>query len=345
MISVIIPIYNSEQFLEQCLLSLANQTNKNFFAYLIDDGSTDGSSQIAKQFEKDYPKLFKYIWQENKGSGAARNNGLAQVDTEYLCFLDSDDFFGPRFIENVYKKIEEFGDFDIGLTPASIFDMRFNNYWDFFDADILDDIYKDQKVTNVKKNPELFSVEANFPRAIWRTEFLRKNDFKFEEIRWEDVEPHFTLFHAAEKIAFLEIDGGLYYRTNSGCGQVTSDTGKNRLDMIHVYSLALEKGKKNNWSDGEYVHFLRTMVLYTLWTFNVIGDDYRKAYVKGMSVVYRKVKLKYFFQYRKLPMPYRPYNKRFLIALCTRSILLKRIFYKKKTMDLFHKVWRKVFRR
>lgn len=91
-VSVIIPIYNVEKYLRQNLESVAKQTLKEIEVIMVDDGSTDSSAEIAKEFaEKD--SRFIYVLQENGGAGAARNNGLSRAKGKYLSFLDSDDFF------------------------------------------------------------------------------------------------------------------------------------------------------------------------------------------------------------------------------------------------------------
>lgn len=339
-ISVVVPIYKVEKFLPDCLDSLVSQSRHDFEVFMIDDGSPDKSGEIAKKYAKKHAN-FHYFYQNNEGLGGARNAGLSLVNSDYVVFIDSDDFVGPKYIENINKKIDELGDFDIGLTMPAVYDTQTDNYWDYMDADIIEDIFKNDKITNSKKSPAVFSIEANFPRCVWSVKFLRNNNFAFEKhIKWEDIEPHFTLFHAAEKIAYLDFDGGYYYRINSGGGQITSLTGAGRLDMIHVFDSALSKA--DNWSNYEYVHFLRVMVIYSMWTLNVIDEEYRKAFVKGISKVFKKIKLKHYFEYRKLQMPYRPYNKRFVISLILRSSLLRGLFYKRKTTDRLHKLWKKV---
>ena len=91
LLTVIIPIYNVENYLRQCLDSLVKQTNIQFNAILVNDGSVDTSGSIAKEYCEKYKDMFSYIEQENKGQGAARNLGLKNVHTPYVTFLDSDD--------------------------------------------------------------------------------------------------------------------------------------------------------------------------------------------------------------------------------------------------------------
>ena len=102
-VSVILPVYNVSEYLRQCMDSIVGQTLKDIEIICVDDGSTDDSLEILKEYEaKD--KRVKVIEQKNAGAGAARNNGLAIATGEYLSFLDSDDFFEPDMLEKAYEK-------------------------------------------------------------------------------------------------------------------------------------------------------------------------------------------------------------------------------------------------
>lgn len=97
-ISVIVPVYNSERFLQRCLDSILNQTFSDFELILIDDGSTDSSGKICDDFKcKD--KRIIVCHQDNQGSAVARNNAIAMAKGEYLAFVDSDDYIHPRYLE------------------------------------------------------------------------------------------------------------------------------------------------------------------------------------------------------------------------------------------------------
>ena len=106
LVSVIVPVYNVEKYLRQCLDSIVGQTLKDIEIICVDDGSTDSSRQILEEYEKK-DKRIKIISQMNKGAGAARNNGLSVAQGKYLSFLDSDDFFESDMLESAYKKAEE----------------------------------------------------------------------------------------------------------------------------------------------------------------------------------------------------------------------------------------------
>lgn len=98
LLTVIIPIYNVENFLRQCLDSLVMQTDTHFNVILVNDGSVDTSGSIAKEYSEKYTELFSYYEQENKGLGAARNLGLKYVHTPYVTFLENGCLLDPSVI-------------------------------------------------------------------------------------------------------------------------------------------------------------------------------------------------------------------------------------------------------
>lgn len=104
-ISIIIPVYNVEQYLPQCIESVINQTYQNFELLLIDDGSTDLSGIICDRYARNDPRL-KVYHQRNQGASAARNLGIDQAQTEWICFIDSDDYVGENHISSFF----DFGD-------------------------------------------------------------------------------------------------------------------------------------------------------------------------------------------------------------------------------------------
>ena len=105
-VSVILPVYNVSSYLRQCLDSIVNQTLKDIEIICVDDGSTDDSPEILKEYEEK-DKRIKVYYRENAGAGAERNFGIQKASGKYLSFLDSDDFFEPDMLEEAYKKAEE----------------------------------------------------------------------------------------------------------------------------------------------------------------------------------------------------------------------------------------------
>lgn len=108
MVTVIVPVYNVRDYLQQCLQSIAAQTYAQLEVIVVDDGSTDGSGALADQWaERD--ARFRVVHQENAGLSAARNTALNLVSGHYITFVDSDDFIAPQFVESLLHVIEESG--------------------------------------------------------------------------------------------------------------------------------------------------------------------------------------------------------------------------------------------
>lgn len=103
-VSVIIPVYNAEQYLAQCLDGVVNQTLGELEIILVNDGSTDGSQRLMRKYQKRDARI-QIVDQENQGPAMARNAGLRLAKGEYLAFLDADDFFAPEMLETLLSLI------------------------------------------------------------------------------------------------------------------------------------------------------------------------------------------------------------------------------------------------
>ena len=104
--SFIVPVYNTEKYLNKCLDSILNQTYKNFEVIIINDGSPDNSINIIKDYQARYNNII-VIDEENGGLSVARNNGIKAATGNYLIFVDSDDYVELDLLENIEKEIED----------------------------------------------------------------------------------------------------------------------------------------------------------------------------------------------------------------------------------------------
>lgn len=120
-VSVIVPVFNAEAYLQACLTSIIGQTLKEIEIICVDDGSVDGSHSILERFSEQDNRI-QIIKQANLGAGAARNAGLSVAKGEYLSFLDSDDLFSPSMLEEVYAAATSSENADVILFCAECFD-------------------------------------------------------------------------------------------------------------------------------------------------------------------------------------------------------------------------------
>ena len=102
-VSVIVPVYNVEDYIERCMESLINQTLKDIEIIVVNDGSTDKSETKIKKYLDKYPDKIKYFVKENGGLSDARNYGMQYATGEYIAFLDSDDYVDITLYEKMYK--------------------------------------------------------------------------------------------------------------------------------------------------------------------------------------------------------------------------------------------------
>lgn len=196
--SVIIPIYNVEEYLEECLLSVVHQTLEGLQVIMIDDGSQDGSSQIAREFADKYDN-FEYIRQENGGLGNARNTGVKYARGKYLVFLDSDDIVPDDAYERMYLAAERNqSDFVIGHVTR--FDSKketVSKQHEFVFQKYLDK-------THIIENADLIYDTTAWNKLI-RKDFWDKYNFVFpEKMLYEDIPVTIPMHYLADNVTMLQ---------------------------------------------------------------------------------------------------------------------------------------------
>jgi len=108
-VAIIVPVYNVEPYLRQCLDSIVAQTYCNIKVYLVNDGSTDGSGTILDDYVNSWPDMFFLITQENQGLSAARNAALGAINADYVTFIDPDDYVHPTYVERLLETARQTG--------------------------------------------------------------------------------------------------------------------------------------------------------------------------------------------------------------------------------------------
>lgn len=127
LVSILIPVYNTEKYVADAIESALNQTYKNIEIIIVDDGSTDKSWEIIESYRKKYPNIIKTYQQENKGAGAARNKAALNANGIYLQFLDSDDLLLPIAIEKKLDFKIKFDDYTVIFSNIASFNEQDKN--------------------------------------------------------------------------------------------------------------------------------------------------------------------------------------------------------------------------
>ena len=180
LLSVIVPVYNTEKYLRACLDSILAQTCQSFEIIIINDGSTDGSGDILKEYENKYIDKVKVIYQENSGIGYTRNRGIEEANGKYITFIDSDDTIEPTFCERLCLQAEKYN-----------LDMVVSDYYEVNENTGKKSIFKvsDFNITNLKESPYLlFNINSSPWNKIYKREMLINANIRFPEtLKYEDV--------------------------------------------------------------------------------------------------------------------------------------------------------------
>lgn len=195
-ISVIIPVYNVEKYLRECLDSVLSQTLKEIEIICVDDGSTDCSYDILKEYGKKYRNII-VLHQENQGSGPARNKGMEQAVGKYFCFMDADDYYVQRqALEKLFTVAEENNVLVCGGNMIAVSDDEKKREKDWFS----------------KKERKSFKDDGciyGYTRYIFRSEIILKNHITFPRYRrYQD--PPFLLNAMVHAQEFYSVDEVIY---------------------------------------------------------------------------------------------------------------------------------------
>ena len=189
-VSVIVPVYNVEKYVEKCLKSLVNQTMQEIEIIVVDDGSKDGSKSIVDNYIKKYPDKIKYLYKENGGLSSARNFGIPYANGEYIAFLDSDDYVEPTMYEEMYNLAKK--------EDADMVECDF--IWEYPNKQKYDYgvVYNGKKEAIEKAR--VVAWNKLIKREIIESE---KIEFPFG-LRYEDVEFFYKLVPSLNKISFMK---------------------------------------------------------------------------------------------------------------------------------------------
>lgn len=180
-ISVIIPVYNAEKYLPQCLESILGQTYRNIEVICVDDGSTDSSKNILEEYALKDDRLL-VLYQKNQYAGVARNHGMEIAKGKYLLFLDADDFFDPMLCEKAYVAAQKY-EADLVLFSAKRFDEKTRDYLDSPWYLVTSMIPKKDCFSRSDFNGDILSLTFLGPwNKLFRRSFVEKHDLTFQSL-------------------------------------------------------------------------------------------------------------------------------------------------------------------
>ncbi len=228
LISIIIPVYNTEKYLRRCIDSILNQTYKFIQLILIDDGSSDECGKICDEYQiKD--KRIKVIHQENYGQAAARNRGLDAADGDFIAFVDSDDYIEADMMEYLLNNLIEY---KADIAVCGIRKVNLNgNTAGYFNENLKDFFVFD---TYLAMEKLIDNNIMNF--SVWDKLYKSKlfEDLWFKEgIIFEDMQLIYQLLDKAEKIVYSAAPKYNYVLSDNS--SLRQDFNLNKMNAVYVY--------------------------------------------------------------------------------------------------------------
>ena len=308
-VSVIIPVYNTEDYLKECIVSLVNQTLREIEILIVNDGSTDSSLEIMKEFKNKYPNIIKIFDKVNGGQASARNYALPFAQGEYLGFVDSDDWVDSTMYEEMYEKAEK-EDADIVI------------------CDMVDH-FPDRTVCYPSSRFEnKFKVTPSACNKLFKRSLVKEDVFPVG-LWYEDFE--FTTMQLMKTDCISVIHKGLYHCHCREVSTMYNNNSEKNQDILVVLEHLVEYVEKNGWYEKyknvlEYLyidHVLITSINRVQKQTNekkkIVINNLRKEVLKKYNSFYKDD------AFREMP------KKRQIIALlnayglCSMSMMLLKI--------------------
>lgn len=273
-ISVVVPVYNVEKYLEKCLKSIIKQSLKEIEIIIVNDGTKDNSAVIIDKYKKKYPKLIRSFKKKNGGLSSARNYGINRAKGDYIICIDSDDYIKPDMLKTMYNKaIKD----DLDVVVANVF--------------IKSETQEYEIKANLKySNDVLRNYLISYPMATIRLvkkELYLNNQFK-EGILYEDLELLPSLLLKTNKIDF--IDKPLYYYVKRPGSIMNKKVYSNKMLDIFTVLESIENKFREAKKYNEYkeeIEYLYITHLLRSATLNLVDLENTKEVLEKINTIFK----------------------------------------------------------
>lgn len=317
-VSIIVPVYNAERFIEIGIKSVLEQTYKNIELVLVDDGSTDSSLTILKKYQKKYIDIIKVFHKENSGVGDTRNFGVDKCTGDYITFMDADDYLNNDYIEVMIKSVENN-------------DILISGY------NQVDEDHKLIFSRHIKPVPSAKYRQMVIWAKLYKKQFIIKNNIKFNELKiGEDISFSLDSYIATNKVKCINYVG---YNNVSNQYSVTKNSEiKKDINITYLISVLINKcnNKKfvNNNKKELQFFFMKLFVNYLydkarVYDYNLLYDFYLEN-MNNIKKFFKKNNIKYSFMYNNVE----PFGINVAINIV---ILVDKIKFNKILVKLFCK--------
>lgn len=274
-VSVVIPVYNTEKYLNQCIDSLVNQTLRNVEFIFVDDGSTDRSVEIIEEYKKHDDRI-RLIKQKNQYAGVARNNGMKVAAGKYIIFLDSDDFFELNMLEDAFNCAEK-NQAEIAVFWYSTYDNASKEVMSRPYPTLPENVFCLQEVGERALN----TIMAAPWNKLFLRSFVEENKLLFQPIE-KCNDTYFTFIAAflAKRITFIKMRF-VFYRTNNN-ESLQGNNNKKREAFIDCMKAIKSKltslGLYCGTSKNSYLSYSKDLIHLYGSLHNAQMDSYREYF-------------------------------------------------------------------
>ncbi len=291
-ISVIVPVYNVEEYIQQCLDSIVNQTLKEIEIICVNDGSTDNSPQILEEYAKK-DKRIKIINKKNAGLGAARNTGMEHATGEYIGFIDSDDWVDLGMFKKLYSNAKSQNS-DMVMCPIYIVDdsnQKLDYDFPYFNLDYFNEDFYNNVFTHKKTEDFFFRICVTSYNKIYRTKFLKKINANFPEgLIFEDNPFFYKTFLSAKSVSLVK-DFLYYYRVNRA-NSIISNVDKKYFDVIKIQNLNKNIFLETNNFEFYKMDFYNYAMGSIINRYSKVDEKYREEFFNLIKQFFKEMDLK-----------------------------------------------------
>jgi CDP-glycerol glycerophosphotransferase len=284
-LSVVVPIYDVEPFLDECLDSLQGQTFRDFEVIMVDDGSHDRGPDIAGAYVE-FDRRFHLIRQENRGLGAARNVGVAAGNSELIAFLDSDDMVPADAYERLISSIDRTGS---DFAAGNIHRFNTKRVWP---SRFLERAFKrTRRQTHVTRYPPLLS-DRMAQNKVWRRSFWERHEMRFPEGVFHEDIPVVIPAHFRAHSVDVHHDPVYLYRTRAASitrRRTDLVVLRDRIHAVESVLTFLEDCHPDGWPARYGERVLDEDLRYHLNAFALGDDAYRDAFLEQAGALLARV--------------------------------------------------------
>lgn len=296
-VSIVVPVYNVEKYLEQCLESIVNQTLKDIEIICVDDGSTDKSGEILDKYAADDARV-KVIHKKNSGYGNSMNIGFDAAQGEYIGIIESDDYAELNMFESLYDCAVE-NRLDVLKSEYFYYysiPMERNEKQDVFSPVMCSRVFKPMTDFESKMEMvEFFNIKPTIWSSIYRKDFIRENGIRFNETpgtSFQDASFNFKVWACAERVK-LYPEAFLHYRQDNENSSVNSkgklycvcdeyEEMQRFLDMHPEKKGRLEGVKSRIKFDSYMWNYVRVSPKYKFIFLDRMSEEFKEDLAKGV---------------------------------------------------------------